>query len=543
MLRPTLALLTLGILTHGCSSSSDAPVDEDPQFTSDWVDDFEADAEDEAATAAEQAEVDRVDDLDDVEILDETPGPTSASFGTKGAPPKRPPHGPLSILQDDPNFSGYTWTPDPNTCVFDEKKAAAAVGEARALGANVIRVMLFWKDAVRCKHGLAVAESKDTPSFSKTDPASYDFRRWDNVVTFARGAGLKVMLTLGAPMPFWGSQDPATCVARAAAGDWSCGYRPDPRKWAQFVTAVGRHFKGQRIWAWTLWNEPNLRSFFDVPDGNDKGKSSADERGFAIRSLWFSARRHLRKTAGVRARIFFGDGAGKDSESALLDYTLCLREDGSKLVGPDARRCPDRARVVHASGLAFHDYATSTKQWAAIVAQFDGYLANAEKQGRIDKGRGLYLTEGGFLTAGDTGPAKVSEAFQRDAIDVTRRLAWEGGRLHTIAQYEIWDDAHWGSGLRTVAGVNKPSYASYPIGVDLTKVSATEVVIFAHARLASGTMVTLEARYPEGWKQIDGIPTDALGFGHKQVAIGGATAFRVNFGGELGVGASREVTP
>src|SRR5579859_7158030 len=110
-MRRTLSLVTLfvGAIVVGCGSKSDGAVpEEDAQFTADYVDDYENDLDEAVAQDQEQALIDQLDDLDDVEVLDDSSTVGTASYGTKGTPKKRPPHGPVTIMQDDPPFSDPT---------------------------------------------------------------------------------------------------------------------------------------------------------------------------------------------------------------------------------------------------------------------------------------------------------------------------------------------------------------------------------------------------------------------------------------------------
>ena len=90
------------------------------RFEADYTDDYESDAAEARAQAREQALLDTLDDLDEVP----QPGDDDDLVAAASA---RPPHGPLSIIEDDPHFS------DPS---------GAALSDARALGADVVRVML-----------------------------------------------------------------------------------------------------------------------------------------------------------------------------------------------------------------------------------------------------------------------------------------------------------------------------------------------------------------------------------------------------------------
>ena len=66
------------------------------------------------------------------------------------------------------------------------------------------------------------------------------FRR---LVSAGRAHGLKVILDISPSIPYWGSSEPNRCphyVGGRAKNGLGCYWKPDPRKFSQFVTAVSR---------------------------------------------------------------------------------------------------------------------------------------------------------------------------------------------------------------------------------------------------------------------------------------------------------------
>ncbi|MGZ3418223.1 MAG: hypothetical protein ACXWUG_03820 [Polyangiales bacterium] len=584
-------LLPVGLLAFvcsmsvlGCSSKDDA---EDPQFEADWVEDFETDAEEDQAQADEQAMLDELDDLDDVEELEDSPDLTTASLAIKKTPPKRPAHGPLSIIEDDPNFSGRAGWDGAGNPIYDAAKASERLAQAHALGADVVRVMVFWKDLVP-----GDPNSTTKPGgFVSSRPDQYDFRAFDMQIEQARAHGMKVLITLSAgPMPRWASEEPDHCVHQSS---WSCSWKPNVMEYAKYVTAVGRHVKAKhyRIWGWTLVNEPNIGAFV-----SDEDSLHIAHR---YRRLWFAGRKHLRKTAGVTARVFFSDQANNTKSREpdatrwnLFNNALCLELD--KTPQTIAGFCPQKHRKVHAQGVAFHPYASAPSQAKASVDFLQTLVDRAADAGSIDKNRGLYLTESAFLTArGDDagalgGGLTVTDAQQAIDMNLADRLLSSNPRVKTLAQYELVDEGRgtWDCGLRyariqAVAtsgevitgdalevrvndhltirtddgavrtltwaqlaktadgsaqfgaidqGSPKPAYAAYRLSIDVTKKSDTEVEVFGLARADTGLGFTLEGFFPSGeWHEMQVIKTDALGFGRATIDPKGATKFRIRF--------------
>jgi hypothetical protein len=202
---------------------------------------------------------------------------------------------------------------------------------------------------------------------------------------------------------------------------------------------------------------------------------------------------------------------------------------------------------VHAQGIAFHPYANDPTEYAGSLKAIESVIDQAEGNRRLRAGRGLYLTEEGFLTDNtDTGGGAlgghlvVTPIQQRDYDDAVAQIVWNDKRIKTIAQYELYDDIphRWDCGLKTNAGAPKPAYASYKVAIDVSKVDATTVEVFALARLASQTPIVVSTKNGAGvWSDLDGISTDALGFGAKKFSSTGVVAWKVHYLGDE----SREV--
>ncbi|HEY3021563.1 MAG TPA: cellulase family glycosylhydrolase, partial [Solirubrobacteraceae bacterium] len=134
----------------------------------------------------------------------------------------------------------------------DPAQRDQAFDKIASLGARSLRVILYWQD---------VAPSPNAarkPSFDATDPAAYDWSRYDPVMTGAARRGWSVILTVTGPVPRW-----------ATAGGRDHVTRPSAREFQAFMTAVGKHY-GSDINTWAIWNEPNHPDFLG-PQYSAKG--------------------------------------------------------------------------------------------------------------------------------------------------------------------------------------------------------------------------------------------------------------------------------
>src|SRR5262245_7877129 len=122
----------------------------------------------------------------------------------------------------------------------------ATLDEIRAFGVTDVRQLVYWKDfAPR-------PSRRKKPSFDASNPDAYPAGTWgrlDNIFASAEARGINVLLTLTGPVPRW-----ATASKRGHLD------RPSSKLFGQFAKAVGRRY-GDRVDAWSIWNEPNQPQF------------------------------------------------------------------------------------------------------------------------------------------------------------------------------------------------------------------------------------------------------------------------------------------
>jgi len=510
---PLAIALIAALAAHGCAPAEEEDVSTDAAFLSDYVDDYENDAEEDAAQANLEARVEASDELDD------------------GAAAKRT-HGAVSILQDDAYLGSY-----------DDASSKAHYADARALGPDVIRLGVIWQAAA------PAGTSLTRPAFDAADPAGYDWssvdRRYDN----ARAAGLRVLVTIHSPIPHWASEEPARCKDNP-----HCAWKPKPREHAAFVTALGRHLKAKGpVWAFTLWNEPNLGFFL--------GGEDDVARGMRYRKFWFQGLKALRKTAGQRtARVFFGDmanGAHSPDHWAVFHYALCLPSPNKDARPP----CAAHPRKVYTAGIAFHPYAPSPRGVENAYETMLGFVDDASRAGRLSANRPVYLTEHAFLTRGLVEPAPsaglgapgniVTPAEQATYDDQVDHAVFAHPRVRSLAQFGVMDegDGKWDSGLRfndivhptnPRKGEAKPAWYSYRLAIDVTRVDGDTVLVFGHARACrSAFVVEGRATATKAWSVRATVATDDLGYATKSLPSAGIDAWRLRCSSDATI-ASRE---
>jgi hypothetical protein len=405
----------------------------------------------------------------------------------------------LSIVQDDATFLGLS-----------EHDPEASVAEAKALGADVIRTFISWHavspahDARRKPAGLDVG-----------DPYAegYHWELYDALIDRARRHGLKVLITISPPMPFWASEQPSRCPHRIggyARLTKSCMWRPSPKLFAQFVKAVALRYGSQaegpyggQVALWSLWNEPNLEHYL-WPQLRRTRAGMVDLGAARYRQLWIAGQKAIAKYDPASAdKVLFGDTAAISSPMDTLYAALCLDERGRPFKGAlrRAHGCGSVRRLPIA-GLALHPYnnfavgsvytrsATKDSLPMAYLGRAHKLLDRAARYGRIPPRRGIYVTEFGFQTSPpDPFGDALSLSRQAAALNEADRLFYGDPRIKATAQYELYDvpDADdFNTGLRLKDGEPKPSWSAYRMPLVVTKLSPDLVEVWGQVRPATG---------------------------------------------------------
>lgn len=245
--------------------------------------------------------------------------------------------------------------------VFEGPGSAVWLRRAAAARADVVLINIGW-----------VAPNTPTkPSgFNASDPASpdYSFAAADAAVKQATADGLRVILQFtGAPTWAEGPNIPAD----ATPGTW----RPNDRDIQDYATALAARYSGHfrdptdlakrlpKVWAFQLWNEPNLPDYLEPQWSGGHATSPVIYRGMLnafYRGIKSRSPSALVVTAGTGP---FGDPppTGPRMSPALFwRTTLCVREAGPKLSSTD---CRDPA---HFDVLAHHPYSVGAPDTAAL---------------------------------------------------------------------------------------------------------------------------------------------------------------------------------
>ena len=216
----------------------------------------------------------------------------------------------------------------PRELASDDAAARArTLDQIRDLGAGWLRVSLYWHDVA------PDANSATAPAFDERDPASYSWTRYDRVIDEARQRGLRVLLTVGGPVPRWATRDKRDTVSY-----------PSARRFERFVTAVGRRY-ASRIGMWSIWNEPNHPGFLG-PQYVGHGARRHPASPAIYRRLFRAGRAGLRASgAGPRACVM-GRPPRTDPLFGSHRCACCAAHwSRQALQAPSGRQAPRRRRV------------------------------------------------------------------------------------------------------------------------------------------------------------------------------------------------------
>lgn len=410
--------------------------------------------------------------------------------------------------------------------LLDPATRDGALAEMDSLGVKAIRQVMYWHDVA------PAADAAAKPDFDTTDPASYDFSRYDAVVDAARARGWKVLLTVSGPVPKWATDKRRDTVTN-----------PDPSEFAQFMTAVGRHF-GDRVAIWSVWNEPNHPQFLR-PQYNAKHKPVSPR---IYRELVKAALKGLASAKVPHPTVLMGEtapvGTGKDvAPLTFLRGALCLDSHYKK-----SKRCGKLA----VSGYAHHAYTTRQGPFyrpaspnnvtIGVLGRLTRALDRAGAAGAIPPKLPVYLTEFGIQSTPDP-LYGVSYQQQAEYRALSERIAYFNPRVKSFSQYLLRDDnpiagvpryaryAGFESGLRTAGGKAKTALPAFRLTLTATR-SGRNVSLWGLVRPATGvTTAVVQVRNGAhgAFKDYKSVTTNALGYFSAKVAYRRGRQFRLRW--------------
>lgn len=427
--------------------------------------------------------------------------------------------------------------------VFAGPDGAAWLQRAAAAGSDVVRINIGWV-------------APDTPTrpanFDARNPAdpNYDFTSADAAVQEATADGLRVILDFtGAPQWAEGPNMPAD----ASPGSW----RPRPRAIEDYAIALARRYSGSfpdpsdpfrmlpKVWAFQLWNEPNLPEYLAPQWIGLTAEAPVIYRQMlnafyaGVKSVDPSA---LVVTAGTAPFGDPGPGGQRIMPALFWRDLLCLRQTSSGFVGTG---CKDPA---HFDVLAHHPYSVGAPDTPALNAndvsipdmgKLTVLLRAAERTGGAlpHIHHQLWVTETGYNTS-PPNPGGVPLALDARWLEQALELLWsQGVSLITwntivdappIPSYSLTSQ----SGVYYLDGQPKPGVLdAFRFPLVAWRTGGAEVHVWGRAP-AAGRLV-LEARHGSTWKVLRALDVDTHSTFVTQLVDSGPVTLRASVDGQL----------
>src|SRR3954452_13169892 len=399
----------------------------------------------------------------------------------------------------------------------DAAKREAAFGELSSFGVKALRIVLYWHD---------VAPSPDErvkPKLDMTDPAAYDWSRYQPVLDEAHARGWTVQLTVSGPVPRWATNGARDTVTR-----------PSPNEFRMFMTAVAKHFGGE-VARWSIWNEPNHPDFLGPQyDARHRPVSPTIYRG-----LYAAALRGL-ADAGDTKPVLMGEtaptGTGKDvAPLTFLRQVLCLSDSYKK---------NGKCATLRVNGYAHHAYTTRKGPFykpsgpnnvtIGVLSRLTTALDRAAAAGVVPKHLPVYLTEFGIQSTPDP-LYGVSLQRQAEYRSYSELIAYRNPRVAAFSQYLLTDDqpvagvpklerySGFESGLRTAAGKDKPSLDGFRLPL-VARIKGSRASLWGLVRPASGATWVEVRQHDRGhaWRTIATVKTNSRGVWARGASRGGS---------------------
>ena len=366
------------------------------------------------------------------------------------------------------------------------------MAEAKALGADRIRVSVYWR-LLAPNPG---QKQKPSSRYPTSDPRFYTqagWDRYDRIVQLAAKHGLGLLFSLTGPAPLW-----VTGTPEGGRSDVEDTWDPNASLFKDFAAAVGTRYSGTyrdeheqpslipllpptktegpvlpRVDHWSIWNEPNhggwLTPQWQAPSGGtklvpaspriyrgllDAAWSGLQGSGHANDSILIgeTAPRGLHApglTRGIRPLRFIRDLYCVDSKLRPLTGSA------AELLGCPASPDPATFASAHpglfaASGFGHHPYSLTTAPRVADTNRDDATLSGLGRlTAELDAVFGAYgqsrrlpvwITEYGYQTDPPDPTIGVSWSRQANWLDDATYRAYRNPRVASMTQFLLVDD-------------------------------------------------------------------------------------------------------
>jgi len=431
----------------------------------------------------------------------------------------------LSLLQDDREFLGQRG-----------ENLDSATAELKNLGVDILRTNVNYNKIYK------TPKDRTKPrDFKTSDPnnSHYDWSATDRLVALARAKGVKLLLTITGPGPYFSSENPRKCRRLP------CTYKPKTKEFEGFAAAAAKRYRGKADY-YAIWNEPNIGKTWLTPRFEKRrGVGTIDYAAAKYRQLYIAGQRAIAKYDRARRnRVLFGEVAAISQPLPFLRSALCLDSRNRPFRGRRAKATGcTRVKRINTLGFAVHPYnqggngtprsktKTKTSLSIAYMPRLHRLLDGAARRKRIAGRRGIYVTEFGYQSKPPDNVSNVNPTEQAQYINESDRLLFSDRRVKWVGQYELTDvreKDEFNSGLRFVGGARKPAYAAYRMPIVVTRRSANSVEVYGQSRPGGASTVAIQAQASGGqFTTVRNVRTNSRGV--FRVNISRKSAFRLKW--------------
>ena len=379
----------------------------------------------------------------------------------------------------------------------------ATMKRMKALGVDHVRVTVLW--SVVAEHAKRTRKGKKRRRFDPVKPRTYprtNWDRYDRLVRAGRTLGMGVYFNVTGPGPRWAHRKAPRSMRK-----YRRAWKPKPREFYKFVTALGKRYSGTyrdendgrltlpRVSFWSIWNEPNQPGWL-LPQF-EKGVPASPR---LYRELWHYGRVALNATGHGDDIVLAGETAplgsgGRNTRSPMhpkrfIRELFCVSSSGARYTGSLAARRGCQLLETHGqwkyTAWAHHPYtkllaptvrdehrdSITMANWGELWTLLDQIGA---KTGYVPLQNKIASTEFGYETKPPDPFVGIPLNKQAEYINVGDYLAWKDPRtiaqsqfllrdVKPIRRYKKRDKRRWftyQSGLFRANGAPKPSAAAY----------------------------------------------------------------------------------
>ena len=426
------------------------------------------------------------------------------------------------------------------------------IPEWKKIGMDVARVLVIWSYVAPDPE-----DAIEPLGFDATDPNDPRYR-WDVIdqtMNQLRAVGIEPVVAVTGPGPIWGSKVPSFEDGR---------YKPDPKKFADFATAVAKRY-GAQVDRWLIWNEPNVNTWLQPQQDCARGKCVPAAPSI-YRELVRSAYPAL-KAADPGSKVIAGTlasgGQTPTNSRANVRPMAFLRDfacvDAKLRPERTSKYCKGTFKPATADGFAYHPHGRLSPPLRSLPNKDEASLADfgsrvlktldgIQKQGRFlnagskTKKFDVHFTEYGYQTNPPDPYQGVSSTEQVNWVQQGAYLAWRQPRVKMMIQY-LWRDdpvntrgqgsaaySGWQSGLYSFDGRKKPLRDAFPnvFWVDLPK-GMNVATVWGQVRPGDSALVTVQRKNGSSWSTLKSLRTDSRGYFAFTTPVSKKTSLRYRY--------------